>query len=490
MQGIRVKGATLAHPVLVAADVVPDLAIAFEDDGAGHHVVEEGAVMAYQQQGALEFHEYLFEQFQGFHVEVVGGLVQHQEIGWLAEQARQYEPVLFAAGERLYRLANARRFEQEVLQVADDMHVAAIDRDMVGATGEIVLHGFFRVELLAQLVEVGNLDLRSRLHLAVIRLQLAQQDLQQGGFADAVRADQADAVAAHDSDGEIVDQGLVAITMANALGFHHDLAGHLALVQRDLCIALYIQARPDFLAHFLQGTDAAFIACAPGLDALAYPLLFPRQFLVELGIGLGFGGQLLVAVCQEGLVIVLPVNQLATIQFHDAVGGALQESAVVCDQDDGAAKIQQQFFQPLDSGYVEMVGGLIQQEDVGVADQGAGQGGAAGPAAGKGGHEIVGGHVELADHNLHTVLELPAVGTIDLVLQAGEFFHVGVGRRYKLVVLAEQGAGLCQAPGDEIVYGFTGLVGQFLLQHGDTGAGLDPAFTAVRPDIAMQQFQQ
>src|SRR3546814_278482 len=97
------------------------------------------------------------------------------------------------------RVIGARAFggEQEVLQIADHVLALAADLDELQPLGDV----FQRVPVLAQrravLVEVGHLQLGADADLAGLRLQVAQQQLEQGGLAAAVGADQADAVAAN-----------------------------------------------------------------------------------------------------------------------------------------------------------------------------------------------------------------------------------------------------------------------------------------------------
>ncbi|MNY62997.1 hypothetical protein D3C86_1999000 [compost metagenome] len=105
--------------------------------------------MADHQHGALERQQDLFEQLEGFHVEVVGRLVQHQQVGRLAEQLGQQQARTLAARQRLDRRAGALRAEQEVAQVAQHMPALPIDLDEIAAFGDVVDHGFFQVELMA-----------------------------------------------------------------------------------------------------------------------------------------------------------------------------------------------------------------------------------------------------------------------------------------------------------------------------------------------------
>lgn len=62
-------------------------------------MVDKSPVVADQQEGPLEADHELFEQLDGFQLEIVGGLVQHQYTGRLGEELGQQEPVAFAPGQ-------------------------------------------------------------------------------------------------------------------------------------------------------------------------------------------------------------------------------------------------------------------------------------------------------------------------------------------------------------------------------------------------------
>ena len=70
-------------------------------------------------------------------------------------------------------------------------------------------------------------------------------------------------------------------------------------------------------------------------------------------------------------------------QFGHVCDHIFQEVAVVADYDAGKGGPLQQFFQPLDSFQIEMVGGFIQQQNVGRLHQRFENGEAFAPAAGK-----------------------------------------------------------------------------------------------------------
>ncbi len=80
---------------------------------------------------------------------------------------------------------------------------------------------------------------------------------------------------------------------------------------------------------------------------------------------------------------------LREVQFDDAADRAGQELAVVADQDRAGAQAGDELLQPGQAVQVEVVGGLVQQEDVVAGEQQRGEGGAGGLAAGQGRHRLV-----------------------------------------------------------------------------------------------------
>ena len=78
----------------------------------------------------------------------------------------------------------------------------------------------------------------------------------------------------------------------------------------------------------------------------------------------------------------------------------LEEAAVVGDQHEGAPVVGEEVLQPLDRVDVEVVGGLVEQKEVGIGEQRAGQCDARELAAGEGEEvalEHVAGQAEALD---------------------------------------------------------------------------------------------
>src|SRR3546814_1138830 len=125
----------------------------------------------------------------------------------------------------MLRTARAIWREQEFLQIAHDVLARAAELHVLLAFGDILPDGLLFIERRAQLVEPGDFEIAADAHVAAVRLQLAEQQAQQRGLAGAVRADDADLVAAQYRRREVADDGLAADGVAEVLRLGDQLAG-------------------------------------------------------------------------------------------------------------------------------------------------------------------------------------------------------------------------------------------------------------------------
>ena len=390
--------------------------------------------MADHEDGAGIVLQQLFEQLQRLDVEVVGRLVEHQHIGRLGEQTRQQQAVALAPRQRAHRRVGPRRREQEVAQIAHDMLARAADLDPLAARADGVGQRGVEVERVAHLVEVGHLQLRALAHRAGVRRDLAQDELEQRGLAGAVRADQADLVAAQDGGGEVAHDGAGAVGLGHALEFGHDLAAAAAGVELQAHLADDVAARGALLAQRHQAVDAADAAGAARLHALADPDLLLRQQLVEARIG----QRLVLELARLGRLVGAEAAgvaaQLAAVQFEDAGRDRVEEGAVVRDQDDRAGEARQQVLQPDDRLQVEVVGRLVEQQHIGRGRQRLRQRHALLQPAGKLVDHPVGRQLQALERLGDTLLPGPAAQRLDAALQRIQI----LAGRMRLVALAQR----------------------------------------------------
>ena len=115
----------------------------------------------------------------------------------------------------------------------------------------------------------------------------------------------------------------------------------------------------------------------------------------------------------------------------------VEEIAVVGDDEDRARILAQVAFEPVDGLGVEMVGRLVEQQELGLVEQQAAERDAALFAAGELGHVgIVRGAAERVHRLLDLALEIPQALGLDLILEARHFIRGLVGIVHRQFVVA------------------------------------------------------
>ena len=201
----------------------------------------------------------------------------------------------------------------------------------------------------------------------------------------------------------------VAEAMRDALGFDHQPARSLGLLELHLDGSRPVAALAADLPHGQQRADAALIAGPPGLDLAADPDLFLGQPLVEQCPldGLGLQGCLLAD--QERVVVAGPARQQAAVDLDDPRGQLAKEHAIVRHHQKRAREAEKEFFQPGDGVQVEVVRRLVQQEHVRLGGQGPGQEHPTLHAGRERGQLRIGLEAHAAEHCLHPVVAQQAV---------------------------------------------------------------------------------
>jgi hypothetical protein len=90
----------------------------------------------------------------------------------------------------------------------------------------------------------------------------------------------------------------------------------------------------------------------------------------------------------EGRVVPLVERDRLVVHIEDVGRDVVQKSMVVRDHDHGPGKSLEELLQPSDGEDVQMVGRLVQKEDVGIAREHLGQQDTELEAAGQGGERV------------------------------------------------------------------------------------------------------
>ena len=393
------------------------------------------AVVADEEHGAFEPRQRLDQHLLGGDVEMVGGLVQHEEVRRIVEHQRHDEARLLAAGEHAAALLDIVAGEAEA---AGERPKRALVR-----LGEGILQGFedgsFALENLHRMLgEIAELDAGAERDDAGIRLGGAGDELQERRLAGAVDAHDAPALAPADLEVEAVIDDLLAIALGDALQVRDivprawrrlelELHGLSALRRLD---ALDLVELLDPALH-LRGMGGARLEALDESDLLGQH----RLLALELRLLLLFAERPLLLV---EFVVAGIGRQRPAVDLDDLADDAVHEGAVVRGHQQRALVALQELLQPDQALDVEMVRRLVEQHGVRRHQQDAGQRDAHLPAAGEGadialhhrrteaeaGQHLAGAAVErIAVEGLEAPLH-PAVAGDDLLHLVGA---VGIG---------------------------------------------------------------
>ena len=255
------------HPLegVVAAGVAREPALVEVDDLLGHPV-EKVAVVADQEQGAGVAAQIVLEPEAGLEIEMVGRLVEQQQVGLGEQHRRERHPHPPAAGEAGQRpllgglveaqagqdRARPRRrgVRADVGEPGLDLGDRAPDRGRVSAarsrrarSGSASSTASRGVALAARRLLRDPADARAapQAHLAGIRRELAPDQAQERGLAAAVAPDQADPVPGRQVDARLLEQQAAADPQGDVVQMQHG-AGDIARLgalpnprRRDFC---------------------------------------------------------------------------------------------------------------------------------------------------------------------------------------------------------------------------------------------------------------
>src|SRR5689334_21055506 len=247
------------------------------------HPVQEPPVVAGDDRAAGELEQRVLQARQGLDVEVVGRLVQQQQVAALLEGQRQVHPVALAAGHDRGGLLLVRALEPERghVRAARDLDVA--DADVRLAVGDDLPHVLLRVDALTGLVHVRDRDCLADPDGALVRLLLADDHLEQGGLAHSVRPEDADDAVAGQAEGEVLEQAPVAEALDQVADLDHHAAQ--AGARRDLDLLEVELAVPVRLGgHLLVPVQPGPALGLAGPGAGPDPLQLVFQALAALGV--------------------------------------------------------------------------------------------------------------------------------------------------------------------------------------------------------------
>ena len=372
---------------------------------------------------ARELLQSVFQRAQGLNVQVVGRLVEEDQVAALFERQRQVEAVALTAGKHLRRLLLVRALEAERGQVRARRHLVLADVDVVEPARDDLPDRGLGVDVLAVLVNVGQLDGLAHLDRTGIRLLQAHDGLEQRGLAHAVRADDADDAVARQGERQILDQRAAVEALVEVVHLH-DLVTQ-ARRGRDLnFFEVELLVLLGLGRHLLVALQTSLVLRLASLCTGANPRELFLQALAQLRVLLTGNLEALLLLVQVGGVVALVRVELAAVDLADPARDVVEEVAVVGHGQDRARVVGQVLLQPQDGLGVQVVGRLVEEQQVRLGKKQLGQGHAAALTTGEVFYRSV---RRRAAQRLHRLLDLgvdlPRVRGVELLLQLAHFFH-------------------------------------------------------------------
>ena len=302
---------------------------------------------------------------------MVRRLVQNQEVDFLVHQHTQPQAGLLAAGQVAHCLEHVFPLKQE--------RAETVSRHLRRAVF-LIEHGV--VEAPLRVVKVDDLGQISPFHRGAeldfpLTVLLTQQALDKGGFSGAVVPQQGNALAALYQQIHVGEQRPVAEGFRHVLHLEHHVSGEIPLPEAGLHRSLRFGAfrLADAIHPVLDGHGPAVegaVVDAPALHPLhrVAQLLQLRLFLLVL----------LHLQVKPRLLFVHVERVVAGVEFRVAVrdldhplGDLIDEITVVGNGKHRPPEILNIPFQPLHASQIQMVGRLVQKQDVRLFQQKAGE---------------------------------------------------------------------------------------------------------------------
>src|SRR5271163_1057132 len=233
----------------------------------------------------------------------------------------------------------------------------AADHDMVAAAaGQRLGQCRFRIEAFAVLVQRRHLDIGAETDAAGVGRIGSGEHFDQGGLAGAVRADDADAVAALNADREVVDDSAIAIATADVFGLDNEFAGFIRFGGGEIGVACRAAIVTPLLPQLVQVAEPFDVALAAARNAITQPVFLIDDLAVELVLLALFFRKHLVAPGLEARQAAIDLPDFAAVEPGGLARQIGEEAAIMADDDQRAAAAVEFAFEPFDRVEIEMVG--------------------------------------------------------------------------------------------------------------------------------------
>src|SRR6185312_7744053 len=141
---------------LVVSLIPEHLTVSLKRQDVAGNAIEKPSVVADDDGAPCEAQQGLLQRPERVHVEIVGGLVQQQEVSTALEQLGEMDPVALPTGESTNLLLLVGPAKVESRAVGSGVHRAAAELELVLAGRDLLIDRMLGIERLPTLIHVGS----------------------------------------------------------------------------------------------------------------------------------------------------------------------------------------------------------------------------------------------------------------------------------------------------------------------------------------------
>ena len=303
----------------------------------------------------------VLQDLQRLNIEIIRRLIQYKNVRRTHKHTKQVQPTLLSSGQLCHLRILFALHEQESLTHGRCCDQPVTRADILPHAPDNINHCVRARQVLIFLAEISCHDRLSPLHGPFIRLEHPRQYFDQRRLSASVRSDDPDPVILQKIIGKIVEQALPAIAFAQHPRFDR-LIAHSRRNRLDDHIPFLDDLLP--VPQRFEPLNMRLLLSRPRPCAPHHPrqiLLVERSHLPLCGKGVIHP----LLLCLQVLFIVSGITvDPGPVDLPDRCCHLIQKIPVVRDHHQCAPVARQLILKPLDHLVVQMVGRLIQNENI------------------------------------------------------------------------------------------------------------------------------
>ena len=359
--------ALIVHIILIAHEFV-DCTVGSQLNDAVGHGVDKLMVVRCEEDVAAEALQVVVECLNRLHVEVVGGRVEDETVGIAQLHAGDHATHLFTSREDVDLLENFFVFEEHAAEEGLEIHLIAF-----AVLREPVEHVQVGVEELGVVErQIGRGDRDTPVVSTGSRLLVAVDDLEQCGHGAGIVADEHHLFLLFDLEAHLVEEhGAVVGHGFEILYLENLVAGFAIHLEDDARIAA--RRRLNFLdvelLEHLFARSRLTALCHVGREAADELLQLLLLLLGLLALVLRLAESELRRFVPERIV-TREERHLAEVDVDRVGANLVEEVTVVRNNEHGVFEVAEIIFKPFHSFEVKVIGRLVEEEVVGLTEEG------------------------------------------------------------------------------------------------------------------------